>query len=181
MNCCVKTARVGRRAWPLIALLALAGCQSRPPIAVVPRLDVDRFMGSWYVIACIPTFIERNAFAAVESYERAPDGSIRTTFTFRAGAFDGPLKRYTPTGWVVPGSNGAVWEMQFIWPIRSDYRVMFIDPDYQLTLIGRNRRDYAWIMARTPHISPEQFAQMTALLREAGYDEGALRRVPQQP
>ncbi len=58
-------------------------------------------MGDWYVIASIPTFIERGAHNAVESYRLAADGTIETTFTFRAGGFDGEPKRYTPRGFVV--------------------------------------------------------------------------------
>ena len=55
----------------------------------VAKVDLPRFMGDWYVIANIPTFIETGAHNAVESYALAEDGSIETTFTFRDGAFDG--------------------------------------------------------------------------------------------
>ena len=75
----------------LLSLLLLSGCQSapHPPLALVPHVDLPRFMGDWYVIASIPTFIERGAHDAVESYRLAADGTIETTFTFRAGGFDG--------------------------------------------------------------------------------------------
>ena len=85
---------------PLLALLLLGvGCStvsrstvSRPPLALAPRVDLQRFMGDWYVIANIPTFIEKGAHNAIESYRLAEDGSIPTTFTFRAGGFEGPEK-----------------------------------------------------------------------------------------
>ncbi|MCU0934385.1 MAG: lipocalin family protein, partial [Thiobacillaceae bacterium] len=52
------------------AALFLAGCQSapRPPIALAGPVDLPRFMGDWYVIANIPTFLEKGAHNAVESY-----------------------------------------------------------------------------------------------------------------
>ena len=79
-----------------------AGCQSapHPPLALAADVDLARFMGDWYVIANIPTFIERGAHNAVESYRLAADGTIETTFTFRDGGFDGEPKRYTPRGFV---------------------------------------------------------------------------------
>ena len=109
-------------------------------------------MGDWYVIANIPTSIERGAHNAVESYRLDADGSIATTFTFREGAFDGKLKRYCPRGFVRDTRSNAIWGMQFIWPIKADYRIVYVSPDYQRTIIGREKRDNVWIMARTPQI-----------------------------
>ena len=123
----------------LLAALGLTGCQSvqHPPLAQVANVDLARFMGDWYVIANIPTFIEKDAYNAVESYRLAPDGSIATTFTFRAGGFDGKLKRYTPRGFVLDRTSNAVWGMQFIWPVKADYRIAWLAPDYSETVIAR--------------------------------------------
>ncbi|QJR13735.1 lipocalin family protein [Usitatibacter palustris] len=164
------------------ALLLLSACQSAPlaPIATVAQVDLPRFMGDWYVIASIPTFIERDAFNAIESYRLASDGSIETTFTFRAGALDGPLKTYTPRGFVLDTKTNAVWGMRFVWPILADYRIVDVAPDYSLTVIGREKRDYAWIMARTPAISGADYERAVRLLAAQGYDVAQLRKVPQQ-
>jgi apolipoprotein D and lipocalin family protein len=164
------------------AALSLGACQSAPlpPIATAPQVDLDRFMGDWYVIANIPTWIERNAYNAVESYRRNPDGTVATTFTFRKGGFDGPEKRYHPTGYVFDTESNAVWGMQFLWPIKADYRIVYVDPAYTRTIIGREKRDYVWIMARQPSIPEEDYARLLALLAEQGYDTSKIRKVPQQ-
>jgi len=154
---------------------------SLAPLQTVPAVDLPRFMGDWYVIACIPTRIERHAYRALESYRLLPDGRIDTVFTFHEGAFDGPLKRYNPTGFVKPGSAGAVWGMQFIWPIKADFRVLYLDADYTQTVIGRQQRDYAWIMARSPTLTPGDYERLVELLKAQGYQVTGLRRVPQQP
>lgn len=164
----------------VLSALALAACQTnRAPLPAVPQVDIPRFMGDWYVIANIPTFIERGAHNAVESYRLADDGRILTEFTFRKDAFDGPLKRYTPTGFV-RDESGAVWGMQFIWPIKADYRVIYLDDAYSQTIIGREKRDYVWIMAREPQIPEEDYARHVEFLRAQGYDTSKLQRVPQQ-
>jgi apolipoprotein D and lipocalin family protein len=166
----------------LATLFALVGCQSAPmpPITTVSRVELDRFMGDWYVIASIPTFIEEGAHNAIESYRLDDDGSIATTFTFRAGAFEGPQKRYTPRGFVRDRTSNAVWDMQFIWPFKADYRIVYLNPDYSQTVIGRERRDYLWIMARTPEMPPADYARIVAFAGQQGYDVSKIQKVPQR-
>jgi apolipoprotein D and lipocalin family protein len=160
----------------------LGACQSaHRPIATAPRVDLERFMGDWYVIASIPTFLERDIYNAVESYRLDNDGSIDTTFTFNKGAFDGPAKKYTPRGFVRDTSTNAVWGMQFIWPVKADYRIVYVSAEYQHTIIGREARDYVWIMARTPEIADADYQALLAIVEHEGYDVGKVRRVPQRP
>ena len=70
-------------ALPLTTLLSACGSQNLKPIDTVEHVDLERFMGDWYVIANIPTFIETDAYNAIETYRMNDDGSIATTFTFR--------------------------------------------------------------------------------------------------
>ncbi|MEO1575873.1 MAG: lipocalin family protein [Pseudomonadota bacterium] len=167
---------------PLVAALgALIGCASAPPtVPVASRVDLDRFMGDWYVIANIPTAIETSAYNAVESYAREDDGRIATTFRFNDGSFDGPLKTYTPVGFVRDDPSNAVWGMRFIWPIKAEYVISWLDDDYSETIIARSKLDYVWIMARTPQISDERYEALVARAGQMGYDTSKIRRVPQQ-
>ena len=150
---------------PLTSLLAaglLAGCQaSRPPLETVDYVDLDRFMGDWYVIASIPTRLERGAHNAVESYRLDENGRVATRFRFRDSAFDGPEKVYHPVGFVQDDSN-PVWGIQFVWPIRAEYRIVNVDPEYQRTTIGRSARDNVWLMARSPELEPVEYADNEA-------------------
>jgi apolipoprotein D and lipocalin family protein len=172
---------------PLIILTFLTlmtGCQSSSslgPIRTEDSVDLQRFMGDWYVIANIPTFIETEAYNAIESYALEGDGNrVDTTFVFNKGGFDGPLKTYNPKGFVREGTGNAVWGMQFIWPIKAEYRIVYVDEDYSQTIIGRTKRDYVWIMARTPVISDAEYAKLLAIVEEAGYNMEDIRKVPQE-
>jgi apolipoprotein D and lipocalin family protein len=159
----------------------LSACQSLPPDPVQPVADLDLplFMGDWYVIASIPTFLESSAHNAVETYQLTPEGNVATTFRFRDGAFDGAEKIYRPTAFVSDQSN-AVWGMQFIWPIKAEFLVIYVDEAYQRTIIGRSKRDYIWLMARTPFVSRQDYVAMIEVAGKAGYDVSKIRRVPQQ-
>ena len=171
------------RAFGALALVPLlAACSSMPtlpPVKTVPQVELPRFMGDWYVLGSIPTFIEKQAYNAVESYRLDPDGTIATTFTFRKGAFDGPKKRYTPKGFVRDSSN-AVWGMQFVWPVKAEYLINYVNDDYTQTIIARSKRDYVWVLARSPRISDADYAALITRVRELGYDVSQLRRVPQE-
>ncbi len=170
---------------PLFSLLAVAlfgtGCSSQDtrPLPRPASVDVPRFMGDWYVIAHIPSWPEREAFDAVESYAPRPDGRIQTTFTYRKGSFQAPQKTMHPIGRVEKEGAGAVWGMQFVWPIQAEYIIAWVDADYRQTIVGRSKRDYVWYMARTPQVSEAQYQQAVARIQAMGYDISKLRRVPQ--
>ena len=146
----------------------------------VDYVDIDRFMGDWYVIANIPTFLEKGAHNAVETYQLNEDGSIQTTFTFRKGAFDGDLKQYNPKGFIRDTESNAIWGMRFIWPIKADYRIVYLSSDYSQTVIARQKRDFIWIMARTPEIPEDDFQKLVKLSAELGYDTSKIQRVAQR-
>jgi apolipoprotein D and lipocalin family protein len=166
----------------LLFAVGLTGCQStsQAPLTTATHVDLARFMGDWYVIANIPTFIEQGAHNAIESYKLNADGSIATTFTFRKDGFNGAVKRYHPTGYVLDPQSNAVWGMQFLWPFKSDYRIAYLSADYSQTVIGREKRDYVWIMARTPHIPEADYQRIILFLQQQGYDVSQIQKVPQR-
>ncbi len=173
-----------RNFFPAALFLAVfaSSCASvrRVPIRTEPAVDLQRFMGPWYVIANIPTFLEKDAHNAVESYALNADGSIATTFTFRKGGFDGKAKKYTPRGFVRDKKSNAVWGMRFVWPFKGDYRIVYLDKDYTLTVIGRQKRDYVWLMARQPQIPEADYRRLVDLIAQEGYDVSKLQKVPQR-
>ena len=159
--------------------LGVSACSNTQPLATVDDVDLGRFMGDWYVVANIPTRIEQGAHNAIESYRLDDDGTVATTFTFRDGGFDGELKTYQPRGFVRDDSN-AVWGMQFVWPIRAEYLIAYVDPAYTQTIIARSALDYVWIMARTPELSADDYARLERRVSDLGYDLGKLQKVPQR-
>lgn len=169
-----------------MAGLALVGCQTgggdpRLPLPLVDQVDLPRFMGDWYVIANIPTFLEKGAHNAVESYALNDDGTIATTFTFRKDAFDGPKKEYHPKGFVREGTGNAKWGMQFFWPFKADYLIIYLDETYETTIIGVPSRSYVWVMSRQPEMAESRYRELGEFLASVGYDTTKLQRVPQQP
>lgn len=169
----------------MLALLGITAC-SVMPSKDFPREDqvnIDRYMGPWYVIAHIPPSVTADSYNSIERYTRdAKDPSqINVDFTYRVGSFDGEEKQKEPTGFVVPDTQGAIWAMQFFWPLKMQYVISYVSPDYDTTIVAREKRDYVWIMARTPKIDDNTYQQLVKRVGDLGYDTAELRRVPQQP
>jgi apolipoprotein D and lipocalin family protein len=76
--------------------------------------------------------------------------------------------------------TNAVWGMQFVWPIKADYRIIYLTEDYSVTVIGHNARDYVWLMARSPQIGEAEYQRAVQLIADVGYDVTQLQRVPQR-
>lgn len=181
----MRHAHNGSRATLLTLLLGigLTACSVVPP-ADFPRVsyvDIKQFMGPWYVIATIPPSQTANAYNALECYAQVAPGVIATTFTYRDGSFAAEQQRMTPTGYVIEGTGGAIWGMQFFWPLKMQYVITYLGADYTTVIVARSDLDYAWIMARTPQIADATYAALVQRVADLGYDMTKLRKVPQQP
>jgi apolipoprotein D and lipocalin family protein len=171
-----------RRRLVLLPLaLVLLGLESvkLPPVPTVASVDLPRYMGRWYVIANIPTSFEKGAHNSVESYTLNEDGTIQTLFTCRKDSFDGETKTMKPRAFVRDATNAA-WGLQFVWPLKVEHLIAYLSPDYSQTIIARTKRDYVWIMARTPTIPDADYESLAARVAELGYDRTKLQRVPQR-
>ena len=145
----------------------------------VEYVDLKRYMGDWYVIANIPTFIEKDATNAVESYKLSSDGTIHTTFSFSKGSPEGEKKVYHPKGFVFNKETNAEWRMQFLWPFKMPFLIIELDEDYSYTVIGYPSKKYVWIMARNPQIDEDRYSLILENLSDVGYDTSLIQKVPQ--
>ena len=142
---------------PLVLILFLISFStskvSWDPLQTVPYVDINRFMGDWYVIANIPTFIEKRATNAIESYKLNNKGEIETTFSFFQDSPSGKKKVYRPRGFIHNPQTNAEWRMQFVWPFKLPFLIIDLASDYSHTVIGVPNRKYVWIMAREHKMS----------------------------
>lgn len=171
---------------PTALLMALAtafvpvAAADLPPIATVDRVDLPRYMGNWYVIANIPPRIEKGAHNSVENYRLEADGDIATVFTYRKGSFAEKVSTLKSTGIVKNAETKAEWGIRFVWPFTAEYLIAYLDADYTRAIVARNKRDYVWLMARTPEIAEEEYESFKRRIAAMGYDVAKLEKVPQK-
>lgn len=179
--------RMRHRSSPAILLLltlalTLTGCASAPagagaqqPLASV---DIDRYMGDWYIIANVPYFAEKGHVAARAGYRRLDAERIEDTYYYRRDFGAAELKRAT-SAQIVRDSGGAHWKVRFYGVFNADYLILEVDPDYRYALVGHPSREYAWVLAREATIDDALYARLRARLDQLGYDSGRLRKIAQ--
>jgi apolipoprotein D and lipocalin family protein len=169
----------------LLALLALfltTACLSSAPkekSMTVPRVDLDRFMGPWYVIAILPNFMEKHAVNGIETSSRGEGNKIAIEYRFRKNTPSGKEKIMHPKAFVYDTKTNSEWRVQFFWPMKFAYLVIDLAEDYHYTVIGVPNRKFVWIMARTPRLEVSEYQEILGRLAQKGYDTARIRPMPQ--
>ncbi|MBN5052035.1 lipocalin family protein, partial [Stenotrophomonas maltophilia] len=142
-------------------------------------IDLQRFMGTWYVIGRVPNFIERGHVTSVNQYELREDHKVAITYRYRDG-FGEPLQEIRARASVDPDSGNHGWRTWFYRVVPTHSRVLEVAPDYSWALIGYPGREMAWIFSRTPDMDKGLYKELAERLRdEYGVNTDKLKRVPQ--
>ena len=155
------------------------------PLRTIERLDVPRYMGTWYEIAKFPNQFQVQCTSDTRAdYTAQTDGTVRVVNRCRTengqtteavglarqpvGGPDSPKLqvRFAPAwlSWLP-----AVW---------GDYWIIDLEPDYQLVAVSEPRRAYLWILARSPRVDAAREASMLKRLAEQGFDVRRLQWTP---
>jgi apolipoprotein D and lipocalin family protein len=142
----------------------------------VPRVDLGRYVGTWYEIAAFPQRFQRGCTATSATYALRPDGDVDVVNRCRLESPHGREKVATGRARVVDRETNAKLEVSFFRPFWGDYWIIELAEDYGYAVVGHPSRDYLWILARTPRLSPELYAAILRRLSEQGYDTARLVR-----
>ena len=158
-----------------LILFFLFGCSSVEYNKTVEKIDIEKFMGRWFVQAGRFTFLEKGAFNAFETYtyNKAED-RIDIDFTFNKKSLDGEKKSIPQKGWIHNKNTNAHWKVSPFWPLKFDYLVIDLAADYSWTAIGVPNQKYLWIMSRSPSFDEQQIREVLDRLNEKNYDIGEL-------
>lgn len=165
----------------LSLLVLIAGCstfQKPDPLPTVNRVDMEQVMGSWFVISSMPTVFDRSPFDATVSVDRAEKG-IRIQYDFYT-AEEAEKKRSVKARAMVdnPGINSD-WTVTYAWPFGTDLRVIYLEADYSVMVLGNPDRKKVWVLSRRPALSDPLYSDIIIFLQRLGYDVGEIRKVPQ--
>ena len=144
----------------------------------VQKVDIERFMGDWYVIAVIPNFIEKHAMNGIESYELLDEERVKIDYRF-TDQRTGKAKHMQPKAWIYDKESKAEWRVQFVWPLKYPYLIIDLAEDYSHTVIGVPNKKFVWIMARESSLADETYAAILQKLEKIGYDTGKIEKIPQ--
>ena len=144
-------------------------------------IDLQRFMGRWYVIGRVPNFIERGHVASVNTYTLRDDNRVAIRYQYRDG-FHEPEEEIDIRARVDEDSGNRRWRTWFYRVVPTHSRILEVAPDYSWALIGYPGREMAWIFARQPDMDNALYKQLATRLRdEYEVNTDKLKRVPQHP
>jgi len=149
--------------------------------ATAQPLDLQRFMGSWYVIGHVPTFLDKNTSNGVETYTWNEEKQrIDVLFTYM-DLERTKMSRVEQKAWPVSESNSR-WQLRlklgFI-PVTMPYLILDCDQEYSTCVIGVPNRSALYIMARTTSLESDVYKHLVNVAERAGYDRSLIKEVPQ--
>lgn len=144
-------------------------------------VDLQRFMGRWYVIGRVPNFIERGHVASINTYTLSDDDKVSIRYQFRDG-FSEPEDEINIRARVDNDSGNRRWRTWFYKVVPTHSRILEVAPDYSWALIGYPGREMAWIFARAPDMDTATYRALAHRLRDKyEVNTDKLKRVPQHP
>lgn len=168
----------------LLLILGFAACvgpaqQNDQPPPSVSFVDIDAFMGRWYVIATTPGVRHRNSQNALKDMEQLDDGTIQIQSYMLTGDEEPEWRMFEGSARIRNIRTNAEWEISFNWPVRNNFRILYLSEDYDLVLMGDERRNNIRVLSREPRIPDHRFSDMMIQAQNLGYDISRIRKVPQ--
>ncbi len=166
-------------------VVLLAACASVPrglePLATVPEVDVDRYLGRWYEIARYQHSFEKAIAGATAEYSLNDDGTIAVLNSGFRKTLDGPYTAVKAVARVPDASEPGRLKVKFFGLFEGDYLIFGLDAEgYSWALVGNDSRRFLWFLAREPEVDEALFERMRGLAEAQGYDLTELYRVPQK-
>lgn len=149
----------------IISLFASCTTLQKVNNETIDSLDLNRFLGEWYEIArfdhCFESGMENNKAV----YTMGENGIVSVK---NSGVKNGNLKEVS--GIAKTTDNPGLLRVSFFKPFYADYRVLYLDADYQYALIGSASSDYLWILSRTPQLEDSVKEILLSEAVSRGYD-----------
>lgn len=163
----------------LLATAGLTGCAPLPtvPLPTVASVDLARYAGRWYEVAALPNRFQSQCVADTQARYRATGDDIEVTNRCRRA--DGQVEGITGVAKVVEGSANAKLKVSFFRPFYGDYWVLALAPDYRWALVGEPRRQFGWVLSRTPQMLPADLDAALAQAEALGYARADFKPTPQ--
>jgi len=174
----------------LLQITASVNAQATPAaelqaVKTIPSIDVARYLGTWYEIAKFPNWFQRKCLSGTNAnYQLKEDGNVKVTN--RCKVEGGEMAQAIGTARQIGGATSPKLEVRFapdwlaILPfVWGDYWVIDLDPQYQLAAVSDPRREYLWILSRTPKVNQKSYDDLLQRLVAQQFDLTQLSLTPQ--
>lgn len=168
----------------LPTLVAGAQDATLAPLETIPGVDVARYVGRWYEIAKFPNRFQAQCVSdAVAQYRVTGAGRVEVTNQCRleSGAMEDAVGAARQIGAAdspkLQVRFAPAW-LSFLPAVWGDYWIVDLDRDYTLAAVSEPKREYLWILSRTPTVDAEVYRSLLARLKAKGLDIDKLAVTP---
>ena len=154
-------------------VMAQQGDQS---VKTIAALDVTRYLGTWYEIAKFPNWFQKKCVSNTKAvYTAKPDGNLRVlnsckTATGETSEAEGLARQIGAKDSPKLEVRFAPEWLSFLPLVWGDYWVIDLDPQYQVAAVSDPRREYLWVLSRTPQLDPKVYADLLQRLTQQQFD-----------
>ena len=152
-------------------LLLISGCTGIPEnIQPVTGFQLNNYLGKWYEIARLDHSFERDLTQVSAEYSLREDGSVKV---INRGFLPAKQEWKQVEGWAyfMQQPDVGYLKVSFFRPFYGSYIVIALDKqDYQYSLVTSSDKSYLWILARTPHLTPQVQADLIAKAKALGFE-----------
>ena len=150
--------------------------QRNEPLIPIVSLDAPRYMGKWYEISKFRNWFQKKCMGYTSAeYSIKPDGNLQ--IINRCQLENGETSEAIGAARLVGGSDSPKLEVRFapawlsfIPGVWGDYWVIDLDADYQLVAVSEPKREYLWVLSRTPQVEPKAYEALLQRLVKKGLD-----------
>lgn len=164
----------------LISSTCFATAEDLPELRTVPKVDLQRYLGTWYEIARFPNSFQEDCDQATAQYSLREDGAIDVLNTCLHKK-DKSLREAKGLARVEDPATGAKLSVTFLpsW-LRwtgigvGKYWIIDLGPLYEYAVVSEPTRKYLWILSRTPVMEPSLYKKILDQLSEQSLDPSKL-------
>ena len=158
-------------------LVSITGCSKPyPPLDTVQKVDLQKYLGTWYEIARYEHYFEKGCRDVSATYTLKEDGEIKVVN--RCTKEEANKKEAVGIAYAVDESNSKL-KVSFFRPFYGDYWIIMLDDEYRYAVVGDPSREYLWILSRTPKLEENIKNKILGRLPEMGYSAEPLIWTPQ--
>lgn len=150
------------------------------PLKTPKKVNIQKYMGSWYVIASIPYPLEKDAHNAIEHYSwNDKSQEVEMDLTFNKDHFDGEKVQITQQAFIRNRRTNAEWRIKTEKSSTYPYVIMDLAHDYSYAVVGLPKREHVWILARETYMEDGLYNTLKGRIKSEGFNVELLQKVPQ--
>ena len=157
----------------LIFTLFFTACSSKnPPLQTVQKVELDKYLGTWYEIARYEHFFEKDCKNVTANYSMMDEETIKVIN--KCTKIQTNEKKEAMGRAYATNETNTKLKVSFFRPFYGDYWVLMLDKNYEYVVVGTPSREYLWILSRTSKLDEEIKNQILQKLRNLGFDTSKL-------